>query len=209
MVLLDNHSESDTNSSLWNNIGGSVFFFINSSATALYLISSKPAFKKYQSTTVTGFSYIFASFLMAIVALTVAYNKTILNFVCQDCNGDAWNVPEATIYALIYWILFQSVLSYLCLTWANKYADPSVNLAYTVVQPLTAIIASEILILINVVPQCSTDKNANNPDNCLYSPNIGTLGSIGIIIGLYCVIYSDYKQRQIIKQQNIKRNTMD
>ena len=144
-----------------------------------------------------------ASILMVITAFIVASSHEILHFLCNDCNG-AWEVPTVTIYALIYWILMQSLLSYLLMTWGNKYADPSVNLAYTVLQPLTATIASEILLLLNVVPNCNDIANTDRA--CLYSVNIADLGAIGIAIGLYFVIYSDRKKRKREEQINNMEN---
>ena len=187
-------NNSDDSSDVWSAFGGSIMFFLNCSATVLYLILGMPAQRKYPSSTITGYSYIIASFLMVITALIVASSNKILSFLCTDCHG-AWEVPTVTIYALCYWILMQSVLSYLLMTWANQYADPSVNLAYSVLQPLTSTIASELLLLMKVVPNC--DDLADGADKaCLYGPSVADLGAIGIIVGLYFVIYSDRKKRE-------------
>mmetsp|Transcript_62862 Transcript_62862/g.99800 ORF Transcript_62862/g.99800 Transcript_62862/m.99800 type:complete len:412 (+) Transcript_62862:43-1278(+) len=192
MIIYGNHDDSGT-LDVWHAFGGSIMFFLNCSATVLYLILGRPAFKKYPSSTITGYSYIIATGLMIITAIVVASSDTILHFLCSDCHG-AWEVPTVTIYALLYWILMQSLLSYLLMTWANQYADPSVNLAYTVLQPLTSTIASELLLLFKVVPNC--DSLASGADKaCLYGPSLADLGAIGICIGLYFVIYSDRKKR--------------
>lgn len=96
-------------------------------------------------------------------------------------------VTIITIYALVYWVIFQSFLSYLLLTWANKYADPSINLGYTVLQPLTAAIASSIILATGLVRKCHGSKDADK--TCLYGPDFADLGAIGIVIGLYFIIY--------------------
>ena len=200
MIIYGNHDTSG--SDIWHTFGGSIMFFLNCSATVLYLILGRPAFKKYPSSTITGYSYIIATFLMIITAIIVASSDTVLNFLCSDCNG-AWQVPTVTIYALIYWILMQSLLSYLLMTWANQYADPSVNLAYTVLQPLTSTIASVLLLLFKVVPDCDNLPNGSDK-SCLYGPSLADLGAIGICIGLYFVIYSDRKKRA--KEENLLVN---
>lgn len=193
MIIYGNHS-SDGSTDIWHTFGGSIMFFFNCSATVLYLILGRPAFQKYPSSTITGYSYMVATILMIVTSLIVASSDTILNFLCSDCDG-AWQVPTVTIYALLYWILMQSLLSYLLMTWANQYADPSVNLAYTVLQPLTSTVASELLLLFDVVPNCD-DLDSNSDKACLYGPSIADLGAIGICIGLYFVIYSDRKKRK-------------
>eukprot|EP01084_Bolivina_argentea_P138327 243556_1 len=207
MILYDNHDDSG-NKDLWSTFGGSIMFFLNCSATVMYLILGKPLFKKYKSSTITGYSYIIASFSMVIAALIVANIPSLLNGVCPDCNGNAWHVPTVTIYALIYWILGESVIAYLLITWANKYADPSINLAYTVLQPLTSVITAEILLICNILPKCNPNKSKNdNPNNCLYGVSWNDLGAIGIAFGLYFVIYSSRLQKRKQEQlQNIQNN---
>lgn len=194
---------NDTNTmSTFDIIGGNICFFINCSTTALYLIFGKRLLEIYPSATVTGYSYICATILMTITAFTVASSEKILHFLCHDCHG-AWEVPTETIYALAYWILGQSLLSYLLMTWANQYAAPSINLAYTVLQPLTSTILSQILIYTDTIKRCTK----NNSDNCLYAASWNDLGAIGIVIGLYFVIYSDRKYRQKMIKLGINSQT--
>jgi len=192
MITYGNHSDSG-NSDIWSAFGGSAMFFLNCSGTVLYLILGIPAQRKYPSSTITGYSYLIASALMVVTALIVASSDRILYFLCSDCHG-AWEVPTVTLYALIYWILMQSLMSYLLMTWANRYADPSVNLAYTVLQPLTTTVGSELLLLFKVVPNCD-DLESGSDRACLYGPSVADLGAIGICVGLYFVIYSDRKKR--------------
>lgn len=203
MIIYGNHDTSG-NKDIWHTFGGSIMFFLNCSATVLYLILGRPAFKKYPSSTITGYSYIIATCLMIITALTVASSDTILHFLCKDCNG-AWEVPTVTIYALLYWIIMQSLCSYLLMTWANQYADPSVNLAYTVLQPLTSTVASVIILWTKVVPNC--DDIGDSDKACLYGPSIADLGAIGICIGLYFVIYSDRKKRK--REESFAQNMIE
>ena len=82
--------------------------------------------------------------------------------------------------ALIYWILLTSVAAYLLMTWANQYADASLVLAYTPLQPATAAILSFLLIQAGVKGK-------------LAEPGLNILGVIGIFIGLACVLYDNHK----------------
>eukprot|EP01083_Nonionella_stella_P314513 1133383_1 len=191
MIIYDNQ-ETPANTDLWHTFGGSAMFFCNCSATVFYLILGRPALSKYPSSTITACAYIISTCSGFVVSLIVASSQPILHFLCNDCRG-AWEVPTVAIYALAYWIIMQSI-SYLLMTWANRYADPSVNLAYTVLQPFTVTFVSELLILFNVVPDCST-LPSDVDKSCLYGPSLSDLGAIGICIGLYFVIYSDRKKR--------------
>lgn len=88
-----------------------------------------------------------------------------------------------------------SLFSYLCITWATKYVPPSVNVAYSVLQPLTAVVASEILLLSKISPKCKINS-ADNSSKCVYGVDWNDLGAIGIGIGLLIVIYSSRKYEQ-------------
>jgi len=168
------------------NIGGNLLFVGNCTATALYVIWTKPLLKDHQPIFVTGCSYMVASGIMCFVAIIVNTNDAALDFVCPDCNGEAWDVPVSAIGALVYWILFQSVLAYFLMTWGNKYADASLTSAYTALQPLTAAILSFILIACGVTG--------------LDEPGLNDLGALGIVAGLALVIY-DSKRTQLLKRE--------
>merc|ERR1712062_844756 len=103
MITYGNNSDSG-NHDVWSQFGGSIMFFLNCSATVLYLILGFPAQRKYPSSTISGYSYIIASFLMVITAIVVASS---------------------------------------------------------VLQPLTSTVASELLLLFNVVPNCDDLANGS------------------------------------------------
>ncbi|ETO32427.1 hypothetical protein RFI_04688 [Reticulomyxa filosa] len=196
--------------SVWQEFGGSICFFLNCTGTALYLILGRRCLLYYGSSTVTGYSYIVATCVMIVTATIVASSNElslnlhmcVLKWLCNDCEN-WWTVPTITVYALLYWVIMQSLCSYLLMTWANKFADPSVNLAYTVLQPFTAAVVSEIILSFHWVNKCHGSDDSDS--SCLYGASYQDLGAIGIIIGLYFVIYSDRKHKlqngQTQKQQ--------
>ena len=195
VVMSDRDENSDGNTDLKHVLGGSIMFYLNCSASVFYFILSRPAQRKYPSSTVTGYSYIVASVFMTVVAVIVALSDEILDFLCDDCEGP-WRIPPVTIYALIYWVFIQTVVAYLLVTWANQYADPSVNCAYAVLQPMTAAVASWCLLFFGVIPNCE-NISSDSTLSCLYGPGIGYIGSVGICAGLLFVIFSDWKQKHI------------
>eukprot|EP01084_Bolivina_argentea_P290086 498228_1 len=195
MILFQNKNDSGNND-FWSTFGGSILFYLNTSGSALYLIFSKPILSKYPLTIITGLSYMVASICMLIAALIVSNIPMLLNAVCSDCNGKAWNVPVVTMYALIYWILVESVGQYACVTWCNQYTSPSIVSVYTVLQPVVSVIIAQILIMAGY-SKCNPHKTTSqNPSDCIYGPYWNDMGAIPIAIGLCCVIYSSVLEKQ-------------
>eukprot|EP00468_Gymnochlora_sp_CCMP2014_P013143 CAMPEP_0167756120 /NCGR_PEP_ID=MMETSP0110_2-20121227/9205_1 /TAXON_ID=629695 /ORGANISM="Gymnochlora sp., Strain CCMP2014" /LENGTH=247 /DNA_ID=CAMNT_0007642187 /DNA_START=481 /DNA_END=1224 /DNA_ORIENTATION=- len=174
-------------------LAGNILYFFNCLGTALYIICAKPIFKYYPAMSITGWSYIVASIMMMVACLVGNNVESIYSFVCDDCPaGSKWRVPNNAIYALIYWILLTSVGSYLLMTWGNRYADASLVLAYTPLQPATSAVLSFILIQAGF-----TGK--------LTEPGINILGVIGIFIGLAFVIYDNRKNQRLQQEEREKR----
>jgi drug/metabolite transporter (DMT)-like permease len=161
-----------------NEFVGNVLFFLNCLGTALYVIWSRPLLKRYPPMTVTGYSYIVASLMMAVAALVVNDSDTLTKFVCPDCTGSSWRVPPGAVLALLYWIVFNSVIAYLMMTWGNKYADPSKVLAYTALQPATSATLSAVIIKAGYT-------------GGLRMPGSNAFGIIFIVIGLALIIYDN------------------
>ena len=154
MILFEERSDADSEAAdSLSILGGSAMFFLSCSATVFYLISSKRALEKYPPSTVTGYSYLVTTALMAVAAVIVARSPSLLDAVCPDCNGDPWRIPRDSLYALSYWICAQSVAAYLLMSWTNRWADASLNLAYSAVQPLVSVLCAEIFILARFVPR--------------------------------------------------------
>ena len=98
-------------------------------------------------------------------------------------------MPVSAVLPLLYWILFNSVAAYLLMTWANKYADASKTLGYTALQPLTSAIVSWVVI---------TAAPGQFPS--LKEPGENSLGAIGILAGLFLMIY-DSKKNESAKEE--------
>lgn len=173
-----------------NLLFGNLMFFLNDIGAALYVIFSKSLLRSQQPMTVTGLSYIIASGMMLIAALVVNCTPVFLHFVCSDCNGYAWAVPSETIWALAYWIVFNSIISYLLITWANKYADASKVMAYSALQPASAMILSFLIVKLGWYS--------------LALPGWNALGLIGILAGIALIIYDTISEKQEYNPLNIE-----
>jgi len=179
IVFYGSHIESGS-----AELAGNILYFFNCLGTALYVISAKPIMKHYPSMSVTGWSYIVGSLMMMVACLVANNVHPIYDFICDDCpEGSKWHVPNSAIFALMYWIFLTSVGSYLLMTWGNKYADASLVLAYTPLQPATSAIVSFILIQLGY-------------RGSLQEPGLNILGVVGIFIGLAFVVYDSRRSAQ-------------
>ncbi|KAJ9465903.1 WAT1-related protein [Diplonema papillatum] len=185
MVALPSPSSDSSSSSgsgsgtVHQPIAGNILFFFNCLGTSAFIIVTKPllATRTYSSIAITGWSYLVGSVLMGITALIINFTDPLLDFVCPgECKG-AWSVPLGMLFALLYWIIFTSVIGYLCMSWANQYIQASVVSAYSVLQPVTAAVISVILIAVKGHHWAVDEKG-------LEEPSLKDLSALGIVIGL-------------------------
>ena len=115
------------------------------------------------------------------------------------------------IGGLVYWIIFGSIVAYSLLTWANQFTHASSVTAYWALQPMTAALLSQLLLLFGVVSDCNTINNNNSTNNasshCVNSLGVSNLGAIPIVIGLYIVLWDDCKahnNKRELKKKNGK-----
>eukprot|EP01061_Rhynchopus_euleeides_P005773 TRINITY_DN14942_c0_g2_i1.p1 TRINITY_DN14942_c0_g2~~TRINITY_DN14942_c0_g2_i1.p1 ORF type:complete len:429 (+),score=126.14 TRINITY_DN14942_c0_g2_i1:138-1289(+) len=182
----DGNGSSSSGDGATHNPGvGNLLFFLNCLGTSCYVILTKPLLARgvYLPISVTGWAYIIASVMMMVTAVVINTNDTMLDFVCpkHDCQG-AWTVPTSMILALAYWVFFNSILAYACMTWANAYAKASVVSAYTVLQPVTSALLSVLII-------ASKGHHWAVDDKGFEEPGLNDLGAIGVVIGLVLVVW--------------------
>lgn len=170
-------------------LAGNIFFFCNCLGTSLYVIRSKPLVRRYPSLCVTAWSYLAASVYMLLTAVCFNNWPAALDFLCPDCEGRGWHVPNETLPALAYWIVFQSVLAYALMTWANKFASASLVSAYSVLQPVTSAALTAAVLLLDLYHSC--DDEDHKEGHCLEMPGTGDLGAIGVFLGLYLIITTE------------------
>lgn len=169
-------------------IAGNVFFFVNCLATALYVILSKDMLRVYPPLCVTAWSYLTAACFMVLTTVTVNNASEAVNFLCPDCHG-AWHVPVETLWALAYWIVFQSCVSYALLTWGNKFATRTLSMSYSVLQPVTATLLTALIVFPGLYPSCKSVDD--DTEGCLQPPGLGDLGAVGVFFGLFLVLRTE------------------
>ena len=184
------------------NICGNVCFFCNCFCTSLYVILSKPALRVYPALFVTAWSYNIASAIMAVTTLLAAQSPKIMNLVCPDCLSN-WEIPSGAYFALVYYIIFNSVVAYAILTWVNQFATGTLVMGYSVLQPVTAATLTVVLLVLQAFPSCfsqsstsqggeTSSSSSSLPKACLEQPGMGTLlGMCGVFVGLFFVIITE------------------
>lgn len=199
MVYFASHDDNNSKSM----VVGLLCFLGNCLGTAVYVILTKPLLTRGTSDSkesnegegalplpplsVTALSYIFASCGMVLSAVLINSSTGALDLICPGefpngnyCNENGpWYVPPAAIYALLYWIIFSSIMAYFFMTWGNKYAPASIVSVYTTLQPLTSAVLGYLFLKV--------------------SPSTADLGGFGIIAGLLLVAYDKRRQEEQIQ----------
>jgi drug/metabolite transporter (DMT)-like permease len=164
---------------------GNVIFFIQCIACAGFYISEKPLLERYPPITTVGYAYLVASCLMAVTASAVNTVPAVLDFVCDDCHGQGWDVPSSAWVAIAYWVFAGSIMGYLLNTWGNQYVDASLLGAYAVLQPIVTVAVSSVVIV--SFPNGGPKNNSWG----LKGPDVNDFGVFGIIAGLMLVVYDN------------------
>jgi drug/metabolite transporter (DMT)-like permease len=171
---------------------GSFFFFINCLCTSLYIILSKAVLNLYPSLTVTAWSYTIAAGFMAVAAFLVSLSSGTMAVLCPDCVGP-WHFPSGALFAMAYFVVFVSVMSYSMITWANQHVTGTLVMGYSVLQPVTAAILTVGLLGMGVYPTCA---EAAVGSACLDPPGWGTiLGMVGVFCGLSLIISTEPRKK--------------
>ena len=185
-------------SSAFSNFMGQASFLINCLGSSLYVLASKRviATERYESVAVTAWSYLVATFMMAVFSLIMSMSDTLSMFLCSDCEGSIWHVPPSAIPALIWYIIMTSSTAYGLITWANKYATGTLVIGYTVTQPMASAIMIQFLISFGFYDSCSLVEGGRSLlmgrglgeliKPCLDEPDRYTaFGAAGVLTGTF------------------------
>ena len=187
--------EDDASSSSYRflaNLVGHILFFFNCLCTSLYVLLSKKVLKVYPPMQVTAWSYNIAAVFMASFAFITSLSDRLISFLCPDCQG-TWAIPSGAVWALAYAIIFNSVIAYGLITWANQFATGTLVIGYSVLQPVTAALLTMLLLGFGVFPNCS--RTDDNVERCLHPPGWeSAVGMLGVFSGLSLVILTEPTQ---------------
>lgn len=202
----DDYDASSSSYRLMATLVGHVLFFFNCLCTSLYVLLSKKVLKVYRPIQVTAWSYNIAAIFMVILAYLSSLSDAAMTFLCPDCQG-TWIIPTGAVWALAYAIVFNSVIAYGLITWANQFATGTLVIGYSVLQPVTAALLTLLLLGIGVFPNCSA--SGGDATRCLDPPGWGSvMGMVGVFSGLALVISTEPKKEDY-KYDKIKGGDED
>jgi drug/metabolite transporter (DMT)-like permease len=181
----------------FSDLMGQISFLINCLGSSLYVLASKRvlATGRYESVTVTAWSYLTATFMMAVFGILMSWSEPMSLFLCSDCEGSVWRVPPSAIPALIWYIIMTSSTAYGLITWANKYATGTLVIGYTVLQPMASAVLIQTLISFGIFQSCSVAAEGSRSlllgrimdelvRPCLDEPDRYTaFGAVGVVTG--------------------------
>mmetsp|Transcript_13389 Transcript_13389/g.31422 ORF Transcript_13389/g.31422 Transcript_13389/m.31422 type:complete len:377 (-) Transcript_13389:132-1262(-) len=133
-----------------------LFFLINCFSASCYVLITKELLKRHGPEVVTGWCYLVGSaFMLFSTVAARSSEEWFLPTLCvadigstrfTECVTDFWALPP--LWAIVYWIVFGSLLGYWLIAWANQYAQASIVSAYTVAQPMASCLISMALIVL-------------------------------------------------------------
>eukprot|EP00933_Yihiella_yeosuensis_P017538 TRINITY_DN14621_c0_g1_i1.p1 TRINITY_DN14621_c0_g1~~TRINITY_DN14621_c0_g1_i1.p1 ORF type:complete len:415 (+),score=46.82 TRINITY_DN14621_c0_g1_i1:114-1358(+) len=164
---------------------GQLFFFVNCLASSLEVIFWRKLLRGASSPmahiSVMAESYLVAASLMAIACIGTSYSEFATHFFCPKCEGNAWHLPPKALLAVIYSVIFQTIVGYLSQAWALRSAEASLASLYATAQPIFATLVTLFFISMRI-----------NPGNVLTLPGWHTLsGGLLIVGGLLSAEYVD------------------
>ena len=195
--------EEDESSTLF--LIGNALFFTNCLATALYILFSKELLNLYPTLTVTAWSYLTGCCFMFFAALASSVIPVVENIICPACtvnNNDSstslFSIPPDSLFALTYFVVAMSVGSWGLILWSNQYATGTLVMGYSVLQPVSSLLFTTLILLSGLVRNCQQqqqqgdDGRIDGDDRCLFEPGAGTLlGMLGVFLGLYIVVKTE------------------
>ncbi len=113
---------------------GNLFIILNSLSYSMYLVLSRGLLRKYRSTTIVAWTFIFGAFVVTPLG---ALRATTFNFD---------TVPMVAWWAMAWIIIVPSVLSYSLNTYALKRIHSSTVATYIFLQPLFGIALAYVIL---------------------------------------------------------------
>lgn len=189
-------AQSSTRSSTFFWIGN-LLFFINCLSDPSYVLVSKRLLSVFSPLAVSAYSYLVSAFIMGIsTIISIALAST---FTSPESPPSVWTTgsiipPVSALPAMIWFVFFSSAGAYALITWANQHATGTLVMSYTVLQPVSAVLLTVILLGMDLVPNCAS-QTSSDTSICLTPPNYGTFcGMAGVGLGLTMIIITEPKK---------------
>lgn len=160
-IVLIWHSNSGEGTS---SLLGNVLVFLNSSVYGLYLVIVKPLLKKYHSTTIISWVFLFGFFFMLPFGIPDIVNTNFSEFTLN------------TYLVVGFVVIFTTFFAYLFNIYALNYVSPAVNSSYIYLQPAVSFIMVSLYAYLLNQRVYAQDINATKIVSCLL-----------VILGVYLI----------------------
>ncbi|MFK2818765.1 DMT family transporter [Flavobacteriaceae sp. LMIT009] len=160
-IVLIWHSNSGEGTS---SLLGNVLVFLNSSVYGLYLVIVKPLLKKYHSTTIISWVFLFGFFFMLPFGIPDIVNTNFSEFTLN------------TYLVVGFVVIFTTFFAYLFNIYALNYVSPAVNSSYIYLQPAVSFIMVSLYAYLLNQTVYAQDINATKIVSCLL-----------VILGVYLI----------------------
>lgn len=157
---------------------GNVLLLVQVLAMSGFWVSEKQLLRRFTPLATLAYSYAIASVMMLLAVCIINEHSPLLAIVCPDCHGNGWGLSFKALLAVAYWVVFGSIVSYLLLTWSNLHVDASMVGMYFTVQPIAAVLCSEVLLA--VAPALAVGLQGVGPSD---------FGAIGIFLGVVAMAW--------------------
>ncbi|CAJ1956089.1 unnamed protein product [Cylindrotheca closterium] len=193
MVVLSPHApdeDADSGASVSKSTlfwAGNFLFFINCLSDPSYVLVSKRLLDAFSPLMVTAVSYFVSATYMGIATIISLLVTSNSNYSMDNTKDPMWVWSHGSILppmdalpAMIWFVFFSSAGAYGLINWANQYATGTLVMSYTVLQPVSAVVLTVILLALHTARDCAnTAEDATGI--CLTPPNMGTFcGMAGV-----------------------------
>jgi hypothetical protein len=176
---------------------GNFLFLINCLSDPSYVILSKRLLDVFSPLSITGYSYLVSATYMGIATLV---SFAVVPMFATTAPSSVWISgsiipPLAAVPAMIWFVVFSSAGASALITWANQHATGTLVMSYTVLQPVSTVLLTVVLLGLGAVPNCeSISSSSDGASICLVPPNWGTVfGMTGVGLGLSLIILTEPK----------------
>lgn len=143
---------------------GNTFVFMNACAYGLYLVVVKPLLKKYHSTTIISWVFLFGFFFMLPFGIPDIVNTNFSEFTLN------------TYLVVGFVVIFTTFFAYLFNIYALNYVSPAVNSSYIYLQPAVSFIMVSLYAYILNQTEYAQDINLIKIISCML-----------VILGVYMI----------------------
>jgi len=156
---------------------GHLFLFASCFASSMEVIAWRQLLRQANSPlahfAVMAESYLVSACLMAVACAATSVSSDVTDFLCPKCDNSPWRLRPKALWPIGYAVVVQTIMGYLCMAWALRFAESYLASLYATAQPVMAAAVTALFLLCDF-----------NPGHVLRRPGYELIGAVLIILGL-------------------------